>query len=515
MRILRGASVLLATTAAISLGGWAGATELKTYTYDTLGRLTGQTAQGTVNNADARTYCYDPAGNRTLVAATETGALASCPGATPTPVATLAIADATVVEGGTLSFAVTRSGNTAIAATASYATTNGTATAPSDYTTATGTVSFAPGETSKTIAVATVNDAVVESSETLTVTLSGPGANTTLADASATGTITDNDTLPAIAITNASVTEGGTLGFAVTRSGNTAAASSVNYATSNGTAVAPGDYTAGSGAVSFAIGETSKTISVLTINDTAVEATETLTVTLSGPSGATITSGTATGTINDNDVAPPATLTIADASTTEGGSLSFVVTRAGNTATTGNVSYATSNGTAVAPGDYTANSGTVTFAANETARTISVATVNDTAVESTETLTVTLSSPSSGFTISDSSGTGSIIDNDTAGNAPPVAVDDAVSMLCGDVSTINVVANDTDADGDPLTIVSVSYVSGDLGGYSMSAPQSVTLNAGGTNNTFVLSYVVRDTSNAQDTGLITVRVMGGARICGG
>ncbi|MBU0832114.1 MAG: hypothetical protein KKH33_06990, partial [Alphaproteobacteria bacterium] len=60
--------------------------------------------------------------------------------------------------------------------------------------------------------------------------------------------------------------------------------------------------TAASGTVSFTSGQTSKTISVTTINDTAVESTETMTVTLSGPgANTTITTATGTGTINDND----------------------------------------------------------------------------------------------------------------------------------------------------------------------------------------------------------------------
>lgn len=108
--------------------------------------------------------------------------------------------------------------------------------------------------------------------------------------------------LAQLSIGNASATEGSALIFTVTRSGVTTSAVSASYATSNGTAVAGSDYTAASGTVSFSAGQTSKTITVNTINDSTFEPTETMTVTLSNPSGgATITSATGTGTILDDD----------------------------------------------------------------------------------------------------------------------------------------------------------------------------------------------------------------------
>ncbi|WEK46398.1 MAG: Calx-beta domain-containing protein [Candidatus Andeanibacterium colombiense] len=323
---------------------------------------------------------------------------------------TLAIADASTTEGGTLSFTVTRGGDSSSAVSVSYATSNGTATAGSDYTATSGTLSFASGETTKTISVSTTDDAASESAETLTVTLSSP-VGATLADATATGTIADNDTPAQFAIGNASVAEGGTLSFTVTRSNNTAIAASVNYATANGTATAGSDYTAASGTLSFAAGETSKAVTVTTTNDSTTESDETLTVTLSSPSsGATITTATGTGTILDND---GALLAIGAASATEGGALTFTVTRSNVTTTAVTVNYATSGTTATSGTDFTATSGTLSFAAGQTSKTITVSTINDTEIEDAETLKVTLSSPSSGATITTAVGVGTINDNDT------------------------------------------------------------------------------------------------------
>ena len=68
----------------------------------------------------------------------------------------------------------------------------------------------------------------------------------------------------------------------------------VQYGTANGTASAGSDYKARSGTLTFAAGETSKTVSVAVKGDTAVEANETLTLNLSGASGATIADGSGT-----------------------------------------------------------------------------------------------------------------------------------------------------------------------------------------------------------------------------
>ncbi len=76
---------------------------------------------------------------------------------------------------------------------------------------------------------------------------------------------------------------------------------SVKYATSNGTATAGSDYTATSGTLSFAPGETSKTITVSVSGDTTAESTETFTLNLTKPSGATLADGQGLGTLVNDD----------------------------------------------------------------------------------------------------------------------------------------------------------------------------------------------------------------------
>jgi hypothetical protein len=205
---------------------------------------------------------------------------------------------------GTLSvlrFTVTRSGDTSNSASVQYATADGTAVAPDDYTPASGTLNFVAGQSSVIIPVATIDDAVIEQVETMTVTLSNP-VGATIATATGTGTIKDNESTTIGMQSGPTVTEGGTMTFTVIRAGTLVSTSSVNFATVDGTALAGSDYTATSGTLNFAAGQSSKTISVPTINDAIHEPTETMTVTLSVPVGAALGGATSsTGAINDND----------------------------------------------------------------------------------------------------------------------------------------------------------------------------------------------------------------------
>lgn len=411
---LIGRSVVLAVLCAAVASNQAHASETQTYVYDELGRLVSVTHSGTINSSLKTTYCHDAASNRTQYKSDSAGGSITCAVQSP---ASLAIGSASVTEGGTLSFTVTRSGNTTSAVSASFATASGTATSGSDFTAGSGTVNFAAGQTTATVTVATIDDTAVESAETMSVTLSSPSSGATITTATGTGTINDNDTAPAnLAIGNASVTEGGSLTFTVTRSGNTASAVSASYATASGSATSGSDFTAESGTVSFAVNQTTATITVATIDDTAVESAETMLVTLSAPSsGATITTATGTGTINDNDSASPTYLVISDASALEGYNLTFNVTRSGSTTGTTTVNYATAPGTA-ATNDYTGVTGTLTFAPGETSKTISVFAKTDIRAELDEVFYVNLSG-ATGATINDVQGAGTIYD-DGAGGCP-------------------------------------------------------------------------------------------------
>ena len=278
-------------------------------------------------------------------------------------------------------------------------------------------MTFDSGETAATIDVTINGDTAHESDETFTVDLSN-ASNAGIADGSGLGTIQDDDAAPTISIADASVTEGDvsdtTLSFDVTLSVASPGVVTVDYTTNNGTAtVADGDYDAGASTLTFGAGETSKTIDVTVHGDATYEADEHLTVDLSNASGATIADDSGTGTITNDDAAP--TFAIDDVSLPEGNtgltSLTFTVTKSGPTGLGSSVHFATGGGTATAGVDYTVNSGTLSFGANATSKTVTVLVHGDTTFETNETFHVVLSSPTGG-TISDATGVGTITNDD-------------------------------------------------------------------------------------------------------
>jgi YD repeat-containing protein len=327
---------------------------------------------------------------------------------------------------------------------------------------------------------------------------------------------------PAFSVSEAAVAEGGGLVFTVVKSGTGAA--SVSYGTANGTAGAGGDYSGVSGGLSFAAGESVKTVAVATIDDSGDEASETLSLNLSGPSaGSTIADSQGIGTIFDNDEPPPPppppppVFSISDASATEGGALVFTVTKTGAAVSVFGVSYATANNTASANAlggpyiDYHAAAGNLYFEPSETTKTITVQGSDDPVDESNETFYLNLTGFPNGGTISDGQGIGTIVDNDDPppppppGNTPPTAVNDTGSMLRCSSKSFAVLANDSDADGDlPLTVVGVA---GNGFGYTSTA---VWVDSEGLSSGDYGIYTVRDARGAESTATLTITISGGS-----
>lgn len=382
----------------------AWASETINYSYDPRGRLVGVTRSGGVSAS----YTYDKADNRSNV--TVTGP-------------SFSVSDASATEGSPLAFTVSRTATTT-AASVNYATSNGTAAAGSDYTALSGTLNFAIGEATKPVNVTTIDDAASESSETVILTLSNP-VGAAILDGTGVGTINDNDAPPpcnGVTFTiasNAAVTEGASSVFTVTKSGTATGSCSVNYGTANGTATAGSDYTAASGTLTFTTAQTSQTVSVTTTDDAAVESAETFSMSLSSPTGGAVVGspGSAAATINDNDGVNCTGISFAvnDVTVTEGTALVFTVTKSGSTTNTCSVNYASANNTAVAPNDYAAISGTLSFTSNQSSRTVSTTTVVAGPNEGTETMFLNLSGATPGATISDAQGVGTILNDDGGG----------------------------------------------------------------------------------------------------
>jgi hypothetical protein len=209
-------------------------------------------------------------------------------------------------SGGNVTLRVNRSGGSVGQVTVLYETINGTAKAPSDYTAKSGTLTFLNGQTTKTIVVPITNDTLFEQNETFSVRLKAPGGGARLgALNAATVTIINNDPPPRISINDVTVTEGDSgvinASFTATLSTASGQTATVQYATSNGTATAPADYTAKSGTLTFTPGQVSKTIIIQVKGDTVPEANETFKITFTGQTNATLGDAQGIGTIINDD----------------------------------------------------------------------------------------------------------------------------------------------------------------------------------------------------------------------
>jgi Big-like domain-containing protein/Calx-beta domain-containing protein len=249
-------------------------------------------------------------------------------------------------------------------------------------------------------------------------------------------------TLPSLSINDVSVTEGnsGTVNatFTVTLSPASSQNVTVAYATAGGTATSGVDFMATSGTLTFAAGATSQSIVVPVIGDTVAEPNETFVVNLSNATNASISRAQGVGTIiNDDASGPLPTLSINDVSITEGNSgtsnATFTVSLSAASTQTVTVNYATAGGTATSGTDFTAVSGTLTFAAGTTTRPIQVPIVGDTIPEANETFTVNLTG-AVGATIARASGTGTIVDND--GTIRVTAPNTGVTWVIGTTRSI-------------------------------------------------------------------------------
>ena len=227
---------------------------------------------------------------------------------------------------------------------------------------------------------------------------------------------------PKVSIGNVGVFEGTagsrTANFTVSLDQPSTSTVTVHYATSDGSAVAPRDYTPKSGTVTFAPGTTSQTVSIK-VNGSTAETPDPLSenfrVTLSAPTGGASLGlhSVGTGAILDEDPSAPGQLDIGRAKVFEGTSgartATLTVSLSAPSASPVTVSYATANGTATAPTDYTAKSGTLTFAPGSTSQTIAVTVKADSDGAALQVFTVNLSA-ASGATIVHGTGKGKIAD---------------------------------------------------------------------------------------------------------
>jgi CSLREA domain-containing protein len=354
---------------------------------------------------------------------------------------------------------VSRTLGTAGAASVAYATSDLTAQAGVDYAPASGTLHFAPGETTKTVDITIIDDTLRENKESFRLTLSNPTGGIALGTKSTSEVqIDDNDPFPLVSVTDSTVVEGD--------SGTTAAVFTVTLSTASGQTVTVGyrtfggtegsDYTVTSGTLTFAPGETSKTVNVSIIGDTMPEPNESFDFLLQSLSNAFFIDSVGAGTILNDDAA----LSINDLSVGEGDSgqtaFNFTVGIPFPTVNPVSVNYATADGTAAAGSDYVAASGTLNFAPGETTKTVMVDVNGDTANEANETFFVNLSGATNA-TVADAQGQGTI-NNEDEDNMPALRFSQATYPVGESAHFVTITVTRT---GDASLAVGVGFNTSD------------------------------------------------------
>ncbi|QXW19640.1 autotransporter domain-containing protein [Comamonas aquatica] len=206
-------------------------------------------------------------------------------------------------------------------------------------------------------------------------------------------------------------------------------------------------------------------------------------------------------------------LSISDVTQNEGNSggaaFNFTVTLTSASASAVTVNYATSNGSATAPSDYTATSGALTFAPGQITQTVTVQVNGDTTVEPDETFFVNLSSPFNA-TLGKSQGVATIVNDDNALSVS--APNKTVSVAAGAEAVVDVVAGATGGPFTAATVVSlapasagVATIAGGSGVYSVRF-----VPAGSFAGVAVVTYTL--TNGAVQSAPATVTITVAARV---
>lgn len=334
----------------------------------------------------------------------------------------LSLVDAEAMEGSDLPFSISSSHLLSEDVTLDLTYTNITAS-DSDYAPI-STYTVPEGTGTTVLNISTIEDLMIELSENFELTIASTDQITIL-DNTAIGTIIDNDMSADAGIdfdmTDITVDESaGTATFTVRLTGHIPGGFTLDYTTTDGSAVSPGDYTTVSGQLTF-LGndDESYDITVPIIDDALIEPTEAYTVELSNLSTAliAINTPTANGTIIDNDGSNGTGIDFDSTDVTvdeAAGTATFTVRLTGDVPGGFTVDYTTIDGTAISPDDYTAVLGQLTFLGNNNeSHDITVPIIDDNLIEPTEEYSVELSNLSTTIiAINTPTANGNIIDND-------------------------------------------------------------------------------------------------------
>jgi parallel beta-helix repeat protein len=299
----------------------------------------------------------------------------------------------------------------------------------------------------------------------------------------------------------------------VTRTGNLDVTSTVQYATSNGTATFGFDYAATSGTITFDPGEAADSFNIPVTDDALDEVDETINLTLSNPTAAALGSqSTAVLTLTDDDPTP--TISIGDVSMNEGnaGTTDFVFTISLSAASGQNVQvdFATAAGSATAGSDYTHITGQATILAGDVSTIVTVQVSGDVVFEADETFLVDLTNAVNA-TIADNQAQGTIQNDE---GALTLTIND-VTQAEGNAGTTNFVFTVT-MSGVSGSNVTVNYQTADgtatAGSDYTAATDVATILAGDTTTTITVAVSGDAATEADETFFVNLSGSVGATI---
>ncbi|WP_124981883.1 Calx-beta domain-containing protein, partial [Nonlabens xiamenensis] len=392
------------------------------------------------------------------------------------------VGDITVAEdAGTANVTVSITNPSSVDTVIDITTSDNTAIAPGDYTSTTTTVTIPAGSTSVNVLIPITDDAIGEPTEDFTVTgtlNTGVASNNT---DDGTVTITDNDA-PTFNVGDVTVAEdAGTASVTVSILNPSSVDTVIDITTADNTAIAPGDYTSTTTMVTIPAGSTSVNVLIPITDDAMGEPTENFTVTGTLNTGVTSNNtDDGTVTITDND-AP--TFNVGDVTVAEDAGTGSVTVSISNPSSVDTViDITTADNTAIAPGDYTSTTTTVTIPAGSTSVNVLIPITDDAIGEPTENFTVT-GTLNTGVTSNNTDdGTVTITDND----APTFNVGDVtVAEDAGTASVTVSISNPSSVDTviDIITADNTAIAPGDY----TSTTTTVTIPAGGTSVNVLIS----------------------------
>ncbi len=406
-------------------------------------------------------------------------------------------------------FSITRTGSTTSALTVNYALT-GSAVSGVDYAAPTGSVVIPAGSTSAGVSIVPYLDSVLEGTETITLTIIY-GGYYGIGMSSATGYILDssNATLPTtagfVSSSSNSAESSGTVLLPVSLDGPSSSTVTVYYELDGGTALGAGmDFSQGSGTLVFAPGQVLKTIPVVISDDPVDEPDETVIIKLTYATNAQISTATHTLTINDNDAPVPVTLGFAGSSSSiaeDGGMADIAVALSTAQAIAVTVNYAVTGGTATNGADYSISSGTLTFAPGETVKLVPNSILDDLPVEPSETVLISLTSPSGATLNANSTHTLTVTDNDAVSLS--IVATDAAAAEPSDPGLFTITRSGSTASA--VTVNLTRYGSATNGTDYQSIPTTATIGIGQTQTTIAvipIDDLIRENNESISLGIL-------------